>query len=62
MDMNALSVHGTATSWQRLITRLCAHGPVTPKLPTSIHQKLKSDFYIAESAAANIEPNWDKGY
>lgn len=62
MDMNAITVHGTMTSWQRLITRLCAHGPVTPRLPTSIHQKLKSDFYISESAAANIEPDWIKEY
>ncbi|MBT3272163.1 MAG: hypothetical protein HN368_03335 [Spirochaetales bacterium] len=62
MDMNALGVHGTSTSWQRLMTRLVAHGPVTPKLPTSIHQLLKSDFYISEDSARNIEDDWDKGY
>jgi glucosamine-6-phosphate deaminase len=62
IDTHALSVHGTLTSWQRLMTRLCLHGPVTPKLPTSIHQVLKSDVRISESAAMNIEPNWDKGY
>jgi glucosamine-6-phosphate deaminase len=62
IDTHALGVHGTATSWQRLITRLCLHGPVTPKLPTSIHQLLRTDVYISETAAMNIEPNWDKGY
>src|SRR5881392_3633566 len=62
IDTHALSVHGTMTSWQRLMTRLCLHGPVTPKLPTSIHQLLKTDVVVSESAAMNIEPNWDKGY
>ena len=62
IDMHALTVHGTQTSWQRLITRLCLHGPVTPMLPTSIHQRLRTDVMVSESAAANIEPNWDKGY
>ena len=62
MDINALTVHGTSTSWQRLMTRLVAHGPVTPLLPTSLHQELRTDFYISESSAQNIEPDWDKGY
>ena len=62
MDVNALGVHGTATSWQRMMTRLVAHGPVTPLLPTSVHQLLRTDFYISETIAQNIEPDWDKGY
>ena len=62
MDLNALTVGGTATSWQRLVTRLAAHGPVTPKVPTSIHQLLRTDFYISETIARDIEPDWEKGY
>ena len=62
LDFNAITVHGTTTSWQRLMTRLVAHGPVTPKLPTSIHQLLRTDFYISETAAMDIEPDFDKGY
>lgn len=62
MDFNAITIHGTATSWQRLITRLVAHGPVTPKVPTSIHQQLRTDFYISETVAQDIEPDWEKGY
>lgn len=62
MDISALTVHGTTTSWQRLITRLSLHGPVTPKVPTSIHQLLKTDIYISEENAQNIETDWIKGY
>ncbi len=62
MDMSSLGVHGTLTSWQRLITRLVAHGPVCPQLPTSIHQLLETDFYISEEIARDIEDDWDKGY
>ena len=61
-EIAALGVHGTATSWQRMIARLCYHGPVTPQLPSSIHQQLRTDCFIGESIAANIEPDWDKGY
>jgi glucosamine-6-phosphate deaminase len=62
MDIHSITVHGTQTSWQRLMTRLVVHGPVTPLLPTSIHQLLSTDCYISESAARNIEMDWDKGY
>lgn len=62
MDVHGITVHGTLTSWQRLITRLCLHGPVTPRLPTSLHQLLRTDVYVTETAARNIEPDWDKGY
>lgn len=62
MEIAGISVHGTATAWQRLIARLCYHGPVTPRLPSSIHQELRTDCYISETIAANIEPDWNKGY
>jgi glucosamine-6-phosphate deaminase len=62
MDISAFTIHGTATTWQRLIARLCYHGPVTPRLPTSIHQTLRTDAYLSESIASDIEPDWDKGY
>jgi 6-phosphogluconolactonase/glucosamine-6-phosphate isomerase/deaminase len=61
-DVHNLTVHGTQTSWQRLMTRLVVHGPVTPQLPTSVHQLLKTDCYISESSARDIEVDWDKGY
>jgi len=61
-DMHAITVDGSFASWQRLMTRLCLHGPVTPRLPQSILQTLRTDVYVSESSAANIEPHWDKGY
>jgi len=62
IDMHAITVHGTATSWQRMITRLVLHGPVTPLVPESILQTLRTDVYVSETLAMNIEPDWDKGY
>ncbi|MBN1542387.1 hypothetical protein JW992_09600 [candidate division KSB1 bacterium] len=62
LEMHTLSVHGTATAWQRLISRLVLHGPVTPRVPSSIHQILETECIIAETIARDIEPDWDKGY
>lgn len=62
IDMHAITVDGSFASWQRLMTRLCVHGPVTPRLPTSLHQQLRTDCWIAETAAENVEPRWDKAY
>jgi 6-phosphogluconolactonase/glucosamine-6-phosphate isomerase/deaminase len=58
MDFSALTVNGSFVSWQRFMTRLVAHGPVTPLVPTSIHQTLRTDYYISETVAADIEPDW----
>jgi 6-phosphogluconolactonase/glucosamine-6-phosphate isomerase/deaminase len=62
MEINALTTLGTKSSWQRFTTRLALHGPVTPRVPTSMHQLLKTDFYVSESIAADIEPDWEMGY
>lgn len=62
VDMNGITVGGSKISWQRLMTRLCVHGPVTPLLPTSIHQTLRTDCWISEEIAEDIEPDWDCGY
>lgn len=40
-------------SWQRFITRLAAHGPVTPMVPASILQVLKSQLTLSGSIAAD---------
>jgi glucosamine-6-phosphate deaminase len=61
-DTHALSIHGTSTSWQRLVSRLILHGPVTPKVPESILQTLDTDVFVSETIAQNIETDWDKGY
>ncbi|MEP0842839.1 MAG: hypothetical protein HRF43_09015 [Phycisphaerae bacterium] len=62
VDLHAITVGGTRISWQRLMTRLCLHGPVTPRVPASILQMLKTDVWVSESSAADIESTWDVGY
>ena len=62
MNFYSIGVHGTTTSWQRLITRLSLHGPVTPLVPDSIVQLTNAEVFISETIAQNIEPDWDKGY
>lgn len=62
IDIHAISVHGTSTSWQRLISRLVMHGPVTPLVPESILQSLRTDVYVSETIASDIKTDWDKGY
>ena len=62
MEIHSLTTAGTFVSWQRMVSRLVLHGPVTPRVPSSLHQLLKTDVIISESIAANIEPLWDRGY
>ncbi|MBS0632006.1 MAG: hypothetical protein JSS11_08845 [Verrucomicrobia bacterium] len=62
IDLHSISVGGSFTSWQRLTTRLVLHGPVTPLVPESILQTLRTDVWVSETSAANIETHWDKGY
>lgn len=57
-----IGVHGTATSWQRLITRLCLFGPVTPLVPDSIIQLKKADIWVSENIAQEITYDEFKGY
>ncbi len=40
-------------SWQRFITRLSAHGPVTPRVPASILQVINSQLTISGTVADN---------
>lgn len=61
-DTHSISIQGTVSSWQRLTTRLCLHGPVTPRIPGSILQTLKTDVFISETAALPIEQTWSLGY
>lgn len=61
-EMAGITVAGTFTAWQRLAARLCYHGPVTPRLPTSILQTVRTDVYMSETLAADIKPDFSKGY
>jgi len=62
IDLHSISVGGSAISWQRLTTRLVLHGPVTPLLPASILQTLRTDVWVSETAAQDIGPRQDIGY
>jgi glucosamine-6-phosphate deaminase len=62
IDLHSITVAGSEISWQRMITRLVLHGPVTPRLPASILQTLRTDVWVSERAAQDIEPRWDLGY
>ena len=62
IDLHAISVGGSHISWQRFTTRLVLHGPVTPRVPESILQTLRTDVWVSESAAQDIEPQWNIGY
>jgi glucosamine-6-phosphate deaminase len=61
-DTHGITIAGTLSSWQRLTTRLVLHGPVTPLIPESILQTLRTDVYVTESIAMNIETDWTAGY
>lgn len=62
IDIHAITVDGSFASWQRFTTRMVLHGPVTPLVPESILQTLRTDVWVSETSAANVEPRWDKGY
>lgn len=65
MDRSAITIGGSggsSTSWQRFITRLLLHGPITPRVPASILQAAPTTFIIAESVAADIESPFYAGY
>jgi len=62
IDLHSITVGGSFNSWQRLTTRLVLHGPVTPRVPESILQTLRTDVWVSETAAADIKPRWDVGY
>ncbi len=58
----AIGVHGTTTSWQKMIARLSLFGPVTPRVPDSIIQLKPSDAYVSDAIAEKITVDWNKGY
>ena len=57
-EIHSLTTAGTFVTWQRMISRLVLHGPVTPKVPSSILQLVPTDVYVSETLAAPIEPDW----
>ena len=55
IELHCLQTMGTFVSWQRMVSRLIIMGPVTPYVPSSIFQMLKTQIYISEEVAAPFE-------
>jgi len=54
---NSFTIGATPVSWQRFSIRFAAHGPVTPLVSSTIIQTLRTDLYISETIAENIDSN-----
>lgn len=52
---NHFTLANTDVSWQRFTVRLAAHGPVTPRCPASVLQTCRTNLYLSEKIAHNIE-------
>lgn len=57
IETHAITTAGTNVSWQRAISRLVLHGPVTPQVPSSILQRLGAEVYVTRTMAAPIHAN-----
>jgi len=57
-----IGIHGTTTSWQKLVTRLALFGPVTPLVPDSVIQLKPSTVLVTDAIAEKITVDWEKGY
>jgi len=62
IEMHGLTTAGTFVSWQRMVSRLVLHGPVTPQVPSSMLQLAPTQVYVTETIAANVEPLWHVQY
>ena len=54
-DMHSFTEIDGVSSWQRMISRLATHGPVTMQVPMSLNQELRTDVYISHAIARPIE-------
>ncbi len=62
IEVHALLTNNTFSSWQRMTSRLVLHGPVTPLVPSSMLQLMKTQVYVSEEIAAPFVC-WEKvGY
>ncbi|MBN1558036.1 MAG: hypothetical protein JW951_07810 [Lentisphaerae bacterium] len=62
ISVYCIGIHGTPTSWQKLVTRLSLFGPVTPRVPDSIVQLAPTECLVSEPIAEKIAVDCEKGY
>ncbi len=55
IEIHSLLTCNTFSSWQRMTSRLILHGPVTPLVPSSILQLLKTQVYVSKELAAPFD-------
>ncbi len=61
-EQHGLSTMGTFSSWQRMVSRLICHGPVTPLVPGSILQLFPCTLYVSPQIAKPIACMETVGY
>ena len=62
IEVHALLTNATFSSWQRMTSRLVLHGPVTPLVPSSMLQRMKTQVLVSDELAAPFDC-WEKvGY
>ncbi|MBE5750144.1 MAG: hypothetical protein E7346_04680 [Clostridiales bacterium] len=62
IEVHALLTNCTFSSWQRMTSRLVLHGPVTPLIPSSMLQLMKTQVLVSDELAAPFDC-WEKvGY
>ena len=62
IEVHALQTCGSYSSWQRMTSRLVLHGPVTPLVPSSMLQLMKTQVYVSLDLAAPFECDELMGY
>ncbi|MDD5705580.1 MAG: hypothetical protein PHR35_06615 [Kiritimatiellae bacterium] len=62
IEEHGLTTMGTFSSWQRMVSRLICHGPVSPMVPGSILQLFPTNVYVASTIAQPIECEETVGY
>ncbi len=62
IEVHALLTNCTFSSWQRMTSRLVLHGPVTPLIPSSMLQLMKTQVYVSEELAAPFDCWEQVGY
>lgn len=62
IEVHSLLTCNTFSSWQRMTSRLVLHGPVTPLVPSSMLQLMKTQVYVSEEIAAPFGCDEKAGY
>lgn len=54
-DIHSFAEIDGVSSWQRMASRLAIHGPVSMQIPMSFDQELRTDVFVSEEVARDIE-------